>query len=306
VAVGARIRARRAGLLGTGPGARFEVKDVRAFFRMAGVLLFTGLLTTGTQYLQSRLAAGYLGLDQAGLFWVAWTLSMSYVSVILGSYGTYYMPALSALTEPAARHALIRDYLRLAQLVMPLLVAMVVLFKPWVVLLMFSDSLLPSLQVMRWMLVGDYFKGIAWVLSFPMLAFGELRWFLWTEVSFNVGLAGAAWGWLSLGGTIESLGILFLVGYIVYLAVVWGYIWVEHHFRVLPSEIARFMAGLGLVVGMSAATWTERRVTASSTLLFLVLSAVFVVITVGPARISGWVHSTAARRRKRPPEGGRP
>lgn len=254
---------------------RFDRRDATAFFQMSAVMMASGLLSTGTQYLQNRLIASYLGLDQAGVFWVAWTLSMTYVTVLLGSYGTYYMPALSALHDRTARHSLIRDYLRLALLVMPALVSLVILLKPWIVLLMFSPKLLPALNVMRWMLIGDFFKGIAWVLAFPMLAFNELRWFFWTEAAFNLGLAGSAWAWLASGGGVEPLGALFLVMYGLYLVVMCGYIGWVHGFRPRREDAIGFAAGLGLVVATSAMTWSDARVRALPAVAWLALVAVF-------------------------------
>jgi O-antigen/teichoic acid export membrane protein len=275
IAAAAYLRARKAGLLPAPSRAPVDRSAVRSFFRMSGVYLLAGLVGTGTQYLQSRLVAGSLGLSEAGIYWVAWTLSMSYVSIILGSYGSYYMPALSALADPEERRALIRDYLHLALLVMPVLVVGVILFKPWIVRLMFSVELLPSLRVMRWMLVGDLFKGVSWVLAFPMLAFGELRLFVATEVAFNLASLGATWAWLAWGGGVEGLGVIFLVLYVAYLGAMAFYIWKVHGFRARGAEAVAFLAGLALVGVASVPTWSETRVTASSLLVAVPCLAVF-------------------------------
>src|SRR5207302_2757346 len=113
-----------------------------------------------------------------GHYWTAWTLSMAYVTLVLGSYASYYLPSLSQLTEFAPQQNLIRVYLRLALVVMPPLVAAVVILKPAVIRLVFSDELIPALSVMRWMLIGDLLKGVSWVLALPMLASRHLRWYM--------------------------------------------------------------------------------------------------------------------------------
>jgi O-antigen/teichoic acid export membrane protein len=160
VAAGALLQARSRLLRGAPRRVPWR-EDVRSFFAMSSLVMASGLLATGAQYLLNRLVAAHLGLEQAGQFWVAWTLSMTYVTILLGSYGTYYMPSLSALKDAEARNALVHDYLRLALIVMPLIVGVVVLAKPLLVRGMFDATLLPSLKVMRWMLVGDYLKGLA-------------------------------------------------------------------------------------------------------------------------------------------------
>lgn len=280
IALAGMVQVLRAGWLEHRPTERISREDASAFFRTSFVLLTSSVLVTGTQYLQNRLVAQHLGLEQAGQFWVAWTLSMTYVTILLGSYGTYYMPALSALTEPPARHALIRDYLRLALLVMPLLVTGVIVVKPWVVRGMFSAKLLPALGVMRWMLVADYLKGVAWVLSFPMLAFNEMRWFFWTEALFNIGLAIVSWAWLARGGQIEGLGIVVLALHACYLPLMWAYLHGRHGFRVRPSELGAFALGLGLVVLASRLTWDAPVVEARTALTCAGLGAAFALAIV--------------------------
>lgn len=255
-------------------------EDVTRFMGMSLVFLVTGVFGTGTQYVQNRLVAGGLGLEVAGHYWVAWTLSMAYVSILLNSYGTYYLPALSALSDDReGRQALIRDYLRLALLVMPILVSVVVLLKPWVILLMFSPELLPALKMMRWMLIGDLFKGISWIFSLPMIACSDMRSFLATEIVFTGMLAGGSWLLLVHGGGIESLGVLFLAIYVVYAFVMWGYVRWRHGLRLQGRELLDVLAGVALVVSVSGLTWNHQEVTGRAVLASVVLTGSFVLFT---------------------------
>jgi PST family polysaccharide transporter len=260
VTLAAAWAARRAGWLPTLRKWGINRGDGASFFRMSTVLLIAGLITTGTQFFMSWLVAKRMGLAEAGQFWTAWTLSMAYVTLVLGSLGTYYMPSLSRITDPEARRALIRNYLRLSLIAMPLLVSTVIVFKPWVIRGMFSPALLPALKVMRWMLIGDLFKGVSWVLAFPMLAFSEMKWFFWTEVLFSLGMAGASWVWLSLGGGIEGLGFLFMVLYLLYLPAMALYIRAKHGFVWKPGEVGRFLVGLTLILILSLLTWQDLQV----------------------------------------------
>jgi hypothetical protein len=145
---------------------------------------------------------------------------------------------------------------------MPVLVSLVIVVKPWVVLAMFSAKLLPALAVMRWMLIGDFFKGVSWVLAFPMLAYNEMRWFFWTEAVFNVALAIAAVGILVLVPRIEYLGAAFLGMYVCYLGAMRWYLRRKHGFRLETGDLWRFAGGLALVLGTSALTWSADRVSA--------------------------------------------
>jgi PST family polysaccharide transporter len=280
-------RAQRKGELPPLFHGRFHRGDAGYFIRMSGVLLATGLVTSGTHYFQSWILARRLGLQQTGEFWVAWALSMSYVTLLLGSYGTYYMPSLTRLTDPEARRALIRSYLRLSLMAMPMLVSLVILFKPLLVHLMFSHALLPSLNVMRWMLIGDYFKGISWVLAFPMLAFNEMKWFFWTEVLLSLYRAGCIWAWVAHGGSVEGLGALFLALYILYAMLMTFYVRKKHGFRWHPFELAWLLGGVALVLASSLLSWNALRLTGFHLGVEAGLMAAFLLPLLNPTWRSG-------------------
>ncbi len=254
--------------------------DGISFFQMSSALLVAGAITTGSQFFESWLVAKRMGLAQSGQFWTAWTLSMSYVTLVLSSFGTYYMPSLSCIKNPEERRSLIRSYLFLSMLAMPLLVSCVVVFKPWIIRGMFSQALLPSLKVMRWMLIGDFLKGISWVLAFPMLAFNEMKWFFWSEVAFSGGVAGLAWVWVELGGGIGGLGALFMLCYALYLPVMMYYISSKHGFKWKLPEIVRFLGGLAMVLLVSIHTWNDERVRWTSVALLMISTGGFMVFSL--------------------------
>jgi PST family polysaccharide transporter len=266
---------RRGRLLPVWRGWRVDGDVRRRFLRMAGVMLLAAAITTGGQYLQGRVVAARLGLAVAGHYWTAWTLSMAYVTLLLGSYASYYLPSLSQLTDSAQQQNLIRVYLRLALVLMPQLVGAVVIVKPAVVRLVFSDELIPALSVMRWMLIGDLLKGVSWVLALPMLASTHLRWYMCSEVLFAVGLSGTGICWVMLGGGVEGLGAIFLVSYAIYLGVVAWYARAEIGFRWAAAELIALAGGLCLVISLSAVTWNEQLVTFRIVAIGVTLAGVF-------------------------------
>jgi PST family polysaccharide transporter len=260
---------------------KIDRSDALGFFRMSAVLLVTGVVTTSAQFFESWLVARRMGLAQAGQFWTAWAISMSYVTLVLGSLGSYYMPSLTCLADADARRRLIRSYLGLSLIAMPVIASLVIVIKPWIIRGMFSPALLPALKVMRWMLIGDFFKGLAWVLAFPMLALNDMKWFFFSEVGFSVGMAGAAWLWLSLRGSIEGLGLIFMLLYVLYLLVMIIYIRVRHGFAWRAVESGQFMVGLALVILLSVLTWRDNQVKWLPFGLFTLLGGAYLLISVG-------------------------
>jgi PST family polysaccharide transporter len=279
VALAAAWSAAKAGCLPTFR-LRIQREDATDFFRMSTVLLITGLVTTGAHYFMNWMVAGRLGLEMAGFYWTAWTLSMAYVTLALGSFGNYYMPSLTRLSDPAERLALMRSYLLMVLVAMPTLVSLAILFKPLVVRALFSESLLPALQVMRWMLIGDLFKGVAWVLSFPMLAFQEMKWLFWSEVLFTLGMTGLGWVVLALGGGIEWLGISFLFMYLGYMAAMVVYAYTKHGFVFSRDELFQLALGILLICTLSIVTWHHQTLTLGSTAIGLGLISIFLAYSI--------------------------
>lgn len=256
-AVSAAVYAWKAGHMPAMLRGGFPLADRKRFFLMSGVLFVSGTITSGAIYFQNWSVAHRLGLAESGNLWTAWTISMTYVTVVLGSYGTYYMPSLARLEDPAARRSLIRNYLHLSLLVLPILICSVIVAKPKLITLMFSSKLLPALKVMRWMLIGDLFKGVSWVMSFPMLAFRKMKWFFWTDLFLFPGLAATSYFWIGRGGNIEGLGVLFMIFYIAYFLVMMFYVFREHGFVWNRLELVRFLCAVVMVAGMSALTWND-------------------------------------------------
>ena len=250
------------------------------FLRMSSVLTMAGIIATAVQFSQSWLVARWMGLAQTGQFWAAWTLSMTYVSLVLGSLGTYYLPSLSRLVDPAERRELIRKYFLLVLLFMPLLVSLVVVFKPIFIELMFSSTMLPALKVMRWMLIGDFFKAVSYVLSYPMLAFNDMKWFFWTDIIFSLGIGVASFVWVFFGGDIEGLGMIFMIVYILFLVVSVIYIRIKHAVVFNIEEFGRFFLGLALVLILSLYTWKSEHVSWGDVSTLVLLCGVFVIISI--------------------------
>lgn len=249
----------------------------RVFLRMSSVLLIVGVFTTGTQFYMSWYVAKKLGLVSAGCYWTSWTMSMAYVTIFLGSFGSYYMPSLSGLVDEGDRKKLIRSYLRLALVVMPMLVSTVILIKPLVIRILFSKELLPALLVMRWMLIGDLLKGVAWVLSLPMFAVGHIRWYLWSEVFINTAIALSSGLWLYFGGGVQGLGVLFLMTYVVYLFLMTYYAHSKLRFSWENIERVTFLAGCALVVCLSLLMWNDLTFRPKMIFPFLIGNLTFLV-----------------------------
>lgn len=239
---------------------RFHPRSLREFFSLAGTLAITGLAATGTILVVRSLLVRHYGFHGAGIFAPAWTLSMTYIMVVLTSFGTYYLPTLSRTSDPGARKVLMQRVLRFATLLAVPLITSVIVLKPLVIEILYSDRFMPAVEIMRWMLIGDYFKIASYVVAMPALAYADTKVFFWTEMLWSAGFLAlvvlAIFGFDSMPG----IGIGFLVMYAVYLAYYLYYARSRYQFLLPRAVVVPWILGLVLVVGASWYTWSDTQV----------------------------------------------
>ncbi len=72
------------------------------------------------------------------------------------------------------------------------------------------------MSILDWQLMGDFFKVLAWPIGFILLAKGKGRFYILTEIAWNVLYCTAVYiGWKHF--KIEITGIAFLLAYIIYI-----------------------------------------------------------------------------------------
>lgn len=241
----------------------------RQFFSFAGVTLITGLVGTGAILSVRALVVRHSGLVGAGFFDVAWTLSWTYVWLIWTSFQTYYLPTLSAVHDPLGRIELLQRVSRLATLLVVPVVIGIIVFAPLVITIVYSSEFAPSLEIVRWMLIGAYFKVAAYVFSMPVLAYADMKVFFWTELLWYGGfLAFAA---LALFGfdSMQGIGVGFLIISALCLAYYVHYVRSRHQYPFTRGIIVPWVIGLALIVGASWHTWSETRVNWFAALLWI-------------------------------------
>jgi PST family polysaccharide transporter len=194
------------------------------FIKIGSATLATGLMGTGSVLILRALIIKFDGYASAGIFDAAWSLSMTYVMLILTSFSAYYLPTLGIYKgKPQERNGLIEKYFRFATFTSIPLIAVVMLLRPWVVELLYSKEFLPAIHMMRWMLLGDFFKISSWVMAMPMLAYADIKPYVLSEFLWNFGLSLLAYFALAMGCDIERIGVIFMILYFFYFSYTYLY-----------------------------------------------------------------------------------
>jgi O-antigen/teichoic acid export membrane protein len=257
---------RRAGWLPVTRGVRRELtwrvfqQDGSYFLSFALTTMITGLATSGTILAIRATIASQQGLEAAGIFDVAWTLSMMYITIALSSFSTYYLPTFAQTKSNQQRNELIHKILRLTILILVPVITSVLLLKSVIIQLLYSEQFLGSLSIIRWMLIGDYFKATSWVFGVTITASADKRTLLVTELLWNAGFLSLSIISLTVFKSLEGIGIAFIIPYIFYLFYNMFYAYKRFGYLASRSIILKWFLGAGIVFVISALTWADQHV----------------------------------------------
>jgi O-antigen/teichoic acid export membrane protein len=258
-----------------GPGRWWSFAAARGFFSISGAMLASGLAATIVLLAVRGSITRQEGLAMTGQFDAAWNISMTQVTLILGSVQAYYLPTLAAAKSSAERGRQIRGMLMVATLAtVPVIVALAAL-KPLAVSLLYSPAFAFSPGFLRWTLIGDYLKVSSWVLATPMLATRDAGMFLGSDLVTHAVFFGAAMFFARLIKPAEGAALGFLASYAVYFAISYSYARARHGFRFGAAGLSLWLTGLALIIGASANAWSNTTVHIASASIWIVLALGF-------------------------------
>ncbi len=229
----------------------FRMEFAYEFFSKSSILLIVGFVGTGTQFVVRSILNREFGLKELGFFDAAWTISMNYVMLILASFQTYYLPTLSRTSEVNLRKELIRRTLRFSMLLMVPLIVTLIGLKPIAIDILYSNEFASAGNIMRWMLVGDYFKVTIWVLSMPLLAFADMKTFLWNEILGDSIFLGFVFLFAFGFHWLPGFGVALLISYIFQLVYVCYHAYSRNYFIASKKMFYQWLAGFLIVLATS-------------------------------------------------------
>ena len=223
------------------------------FYKVGAATMAAGMMGAGAVLIVRMLVRRHHGLEGAGIFDAAWTISMTYVTLILTSLSAYYLPTLTTLHgKTEERNQLIQQYFKFSTFASIPLIGSVVVLKPLAIHWLYSEEFFQAIYTMRWMLLGDFFKISSWVFSMPMLAYADMRPYLIGEFFWNAAFVSITAVVLYSGQGIESIGIVFLILYVLYFLYTYSYCVKKYQFRLTNAAAISWILGLIFLLLLSA------------------------------------------------------
>ena len=210
-----------------------------------------------------------LGIYQAG-----YTLINKYTGLILTALGMEYYPRLSRVADSRLRlRAFVSQEINVAIAIMAPVVALFILLRELVVWILYTPEFNVILTFVSWGMIGTVLRTLSWCLAFTILARGDGKTYLWTEVAsavINLALNIVFYRWWGLTG----LGVAFLVSYLLYTLIIAVVYFRTYKLSVTWSSFYNLLWTLAVASAVMAAMETGHTVVAA------VIAAVSIVVAV--------------------------
>lgn len=203
---------------------RDTLREGAGFMRLGLWLTLTGVIGWGVSYLLMSWLH-YRGGDSAtGLYQSGYTVAVRYVGIIFTSISLEFYPRLAQRAARAGRSprhaALLIAHENSVVLTMAVpAAAILIILAPWVMRLLYSAEFVAAVPFVAGCLAAIPFRSLSWCAGFLIIARGDGRVFLATELASNILcllLSGAGY---ILGG-MAGLGAAYLLWLILYTVIV--------------------------------------------------------------------------------------
>ena len=180
-------------------------------------LSLSGIVTTASSYGVRIFITRLGGLEQVGLYSAGFGIINTYVGIVLNAMATDYYPRLAGVINDSKKYIkTVNQQGTIALIILGPIICIFIVFSDEIVRVLYSKAFLGMTVMMKYGIMGIFFRAASWLLGFVVLAKGSTKLFFWSEVTANIYqtilncIFYYYWG-------LEGLGISFVIGYIIYL-----------------------------------------------------------------------------------------
>jgi O-antigen/teichoic acid export membrane protein len=227
---------------------RMVFLEGRSMVKLGVAMMLGGIVASVSNYFLMTYLSSTGGVDQVGLYSAGWNIVGQYVGVIFGAMTTDYFPRLAAVSDDNRKlRILINQQAEMATLILaPLLIFLIVLM-PVFIKLFYTNSFIPAVAFVNWMVFGVLLKGVSWSIGFIFPAKGDTKTFLLIEISAAIFfLISNIIGYKYLG--LEGLGITFVINYIFSIILTFIIAFAKYNFVFSRSFLRIFIILLVFVI----------------------------------------------------------
>lgn len=182
-----------------------------------------------------RLIITHLGIEANGIYAPAYGLSFQSMFLIYFTIYIYSFTKISAAKQLSEITGEVNNLLRMALLLMTPVLFVLISYRKWLILLLYTDKFLPVTQIMPIQFIGDFFRIIVLAVALPIFARANLRAMLFFDITVHFIFYGIACIMIPKYGLMGA-AIAYLTLYVLYLMMVYPYMRSYINFRFEKSN----------------------------------------------------------------------
>ena len=200
---------------------KLSLKDTlnqgKSMVKLGFVLSLGSLATIITIYGIQIFITNKGGIDEVGFYNAAFIIINAYVGVIFTAMSKDYFPRLSSVVnEQDTMQKVVNQQAYVAVLLLTPIIVIFLAFIPTIISLLFSKEFMPIIGILTFGILATLFKAVSWSMGFILIAKGDSKLYITTEVGFNLLLLlMSVFGYVY--GGLTGVGISYLVYYMIYL-----------------------------------------------------------------------------------------
>ncbi len=210
------------------------------------------------------------GIDEVGFYNAAFIIINAYVGVIFNAMSKDYFPRLSSIvSEQDKMLKVVNQQAYVSILLLTPVIVIFLAFIPTIISILFTKDFIPIIGILTFGILATLFKAVSWSMGYIIVAKGDSKLYIKTEVSFNLllllmSILGYVYGGLT------GIGVSYLIYYIIYLIGIKLITNSKYHFTFSKEFYKVLLACIILCFGAFIATYFDN--------LYLKYSLIFVII----------------------------
>ncbi|GFO68996.1 O-antigen translocase [Geomonas limicola] len=192
--------------------------EARRLVLLGASFMGAGLAGSAATYLIQVLLSRAFGMAGFGIYQAALSLSGILIGFVLSALGTDYYPRLSAAAHDDKRIVeMVNEQCQVALLLALPALSLLLVAAPLVLRLFYSASFSGATQLLRWFILSMLGRVLSWPLGYVLLAKGQGRSYLGSEIAVDVLQVGLVYGCTRLWG-LDGAGVAFVLLYLFHVS----------------------------------------------------------------------------------------
>lgn len=200
---------------------RTAIKEGSPMLKLGIYMTIGGFMTTLLNYILIAWLNRYASIEEVGYYQAGFTLVTRYVGLIFVAMSTEYYPRLASVQHDREQMSTqVSRQMEASLLMLMPIISLFLLLQNWIIPLLYSDEFTTITSYTTWAMPGVMFKAVSWALGFILLAKGEGKLFLITELISDVTsilINIMLYKYIGL----EGLGIAYTINFIIYTVYMW-------------------------------------------------------------------------------------